>query len=465
MNDAPSLEIESEAVGLDLRERHRRLGLRGLVASGAVLLGTGLLVFTLDWQAPCLVGLFMPVTGLISLLVLAIAEIRGLPWLAPGALRIEGDTLTLRRRDGGAAWRMALTDLVQGWREEPDRVHLARRNGTALVVTVRQADARERLLHALGVGAAERTLRVPVLSAASQFVGGTTLALLVLTAMLGALLLMIVTLAATVTAVVQHKPGGHGDAIVGAVMMTAVFGLASYALAGIVHRRELIVGADGLVFRGAFGRRRVAYAEVQRVSLAPRGVRVSLHRGKPLDLPTSPALRAALPLGEIDLQPPRNEADTQRRLLFARIREAMSLGGTGAAPSLTQLDRGERSIDVWKKALRDLATVAEGYRSRALSTEDLGAVIDDHGAPVERRLAAAVTLGARAPDEARRRVRIAARACADEDLAAALEQAAEGEIAEALLAREAALPRAKEQLAEPPRAREATPRSAKGQMD
>lgn len=465
MNDAPSLEIESEAVGLDPRERHRRLGLRGLVASGAVLLGTGLLVFTLNWQAPCLVGLFMPITGLISLLVLAIAEIRGLPRLAPGALRVEGDTLTLRRRDGSAEWRVALADLVQGWREEPDRVHLVRRDGAALVLAVPDAEARERLLHALGVGAAERTLRVPVLGAASQFVGGTTLALLVLTGMLGALLLMIVTLAASAAAVVQHKPGEHGDAIVGAVMMTAVFGLASYALAGIVHRRELIVGADGLVFRGAFGRRRVAYAEVQRVSLAPRGVRVALHRGKPLDLPTSPALRAALPVDEIDQQPPRNEADTRRRLLFTRIREAMRLGGAGAAPSLTQLDRGERSIDAWKKALRELAAVAEGYRSRALSTEDLGAVIDDHGAPVERRLAAAVTLGARAPDEARRRARIAARVCADEELAAALEQAAEGEIAEALLAREATLPRAKSEIAEPPLADDDSQRSAKGQMD
>ena len=187
--------------------------------------------------------------------------------------------------------------------------------------------------------------------------------------------------------------------------------------------------------------------------------------GKPLDLPTSPALRAPLPVGELAQQPPRNEADSRRRLLFTRIREAMSLEGAGAAPSLAQLDRGERSLDAWKKALRELAAVAEGYRSSALSTEDLGAVIDDHGAPVERRLAAAVTLGARAPDEARRRVRLAARVCADEDLAAALEQAAEGEIAEALLAREARLPRSTGEIAEPPRAPEDSQRSAKGQMD
>ena len=50
-------------------------------------------------------------------------------------------------------------------------------------------------------------------------------------------------------------------------------------------------------------------------------------------------------------------------------------------------------------------------------------------------MAAAVAPSAREKGEARRRVRIAVQACADEDLQAALAAAAEGEIEEATLAR------------------------------
>jgi hypothetical protein len=50
-------------------------------------------------------------------------------------------------------------------------------------------------------------------------------------------------------------------------------------------------------------------------------------------------------------------------------------------------------------------------------------------------VAAAIALSSKGDPEARRRVRVAVEACADQDLRAALEHAAEGEIEEAELGR------------------------------
>ncbi len=69
-----------------------------------------------------------------------------------------------------------------------------------------------------------------------------------------------------------------------------------------------------------------------------------------------------------------------------------------------------------------------GYRAGAVTARDLGAVIDDATLSAEHRVAATLALRAAEPEEARTRARIAAAACADGELRAALDRAGDGEI-------------------------------------
>ena len=107
-----------------------------------------------------------------------------------------------------------------------------------------------------------------------------------------------------------------------------------------------------------------------------------------------------------------------------------------SAVQLAELDRRSRSVSAWRDDLRALLAVeGSGYRGAALGPDQLAEVVEDAGAPTERRVAAAVALSGKGDEESRRRVRVAVEACADRDLRAALEHAAEGEIEEAELHR------------------------------
>jgi hypothetical protein len=435
IDDADEVRIERAALGLDRRERTRRFGRWGLAGSGIALVASTALVTWTNNGAPCLVGLLTPLTALGSLVMLAVGVFGSLPTLRAGTLSIRGGTLSAQRVDGTLARSLPIASIVQGWAEEPDRVHLALADGEVLVVRVPEAELRARVLRAVGATVAERVLRVPLPSASSQLVGGTLLVLLVLAAVLG-----LFFLAASVVAVAlgEARTGPHPDTaalLVPGVLGIALTGLAAYALLSLLQRRELVIGADGITFRRVLARKLIPYAEVTRVALDPRGLCLHLRDGARVTLPTLVALQPALPVDDVDDVAPLNEGDVKRRALLLRIEEAMALGTGAAAPRLTQLDRGERSIAEWRAALLRLAGAAEHYRSRPLSSADLAAVVEDPTAPAERRIAAAVALSAREPETAKRRVRIAAQASADEALAGALERAAEGEIIEAVIAR------------------------------
>jgi hypothetical protein len=204
-------------------------------------------------------------------------------------------------------------------------------------------------------------------------------------------------------------------------------------------RRMALVGADGVVLRGALRARRARYADVTEVSPDPRGVRIHRNGLKSLLIPTTGW--SSLPV------PPRDahgaalpDGEALREVLLDRIgaaREAWERGAY-AHPGLEALDRRGRAIDAWREDLRKILVADGDYRRAGLSAADLGGVIEDASAPSERRIAAAVALSASAPDEARRRVRVAADACADEELRHAIERAAEGEIEAAVAEREAA---------------------------
>jgi hypothetical protein len=284
----------------------------------------------------------------------------------------------------------------------------------------------DRLLHAAGVSPADRVLRVPLVSVAARIPAGPTLAGVALVALFLSGLSTIVTFAETAARIHRYGTPLVWTEIVAAGGATlAIFGALGAAISLLLRRREAVIGTDGVQFRGAVLRRFYPYASLVAAVPHPRGVRLDRRQGRPVVLPSG---QVFTPEGEV-----------YRDVLLERLRAGMA-GGGGAALAQVDLDRLERrgrTLEAWRDDLAGLLGESEDYRKRGLSEADLGAVIEDAGAPVERRVAAAVALGARRRDEARRRVRIATQAAVDEDLRLALERAAEGEIEAAALEREA----------------------------
>jgi hypothetical protein len=227
-----------------------------------------------------------------------------------------------------------------------------------------------------------------------------------------------------------------GSSIVITVM--ALMSFATYAITSALRRREAVVGTDGIAYRRTFKTEFIPYGSLARVAPDTRGVRLERKDGRRVLLATRRAVERPLPMGRA-AEAPKTPAEAQQRVLLERIREAMASGSSSelARVAIDRLDRNGRPIQVWREELRRLLAPEGDYRAARISPEDLGGVIEDPVAPAERRIAAAVALAAKEQGEARRRVRIAVQACADEELQRALEHAAEGEMDEALIERAA----------------------------
>jgi hypothetical protein len=187
--------------------------------------------------------------------------------------------------------------------------------------------------------------------------------------------------------------------------------------------RQAVVGTDGIAVLGlprAFHR----YARMREILADEHGVRLEMQDGRSELLPT--VARGASATGD---------AAVRRQVLLDAIRRAAAGARANVATvKLDLLDRKGRSLASWREALRNLGATGGDYRVSVLSRDDLADVVADGTATAERRIAAAYAL-ASADDETRRRMRIAVDACANEDLRAALEHAADGELDEAELRR------------------------------
>lgn len=423
------------AAAVDRRAAARRIALRGLgISAGIALVSSFGVAFHIAFFG---VALGAGLGGLGSFLALVSASAGAGPRLFHQEVTIEGRAVRLRNPWGRA---FPLDDVVQGWKEDPDLVHLALRSGDVLVVRAASAADGDRLLHAAGVSASARVLRVPLASAASQIPGGSFFGGVVLALFGGGLFLAFATLAYRAAQVPLSAQAVDVDAFSVWVTTASLLGFGIYALASALRRREVVVGTDGIAYRNTFHTEFIPYGNLRFLRPDTRGVRLVLKDGRRLLLPTRRAGERPLPLPlPLARQPPRPKtpAEAQRRMLIDRIGAAMAAGGAPplAQVALDRLDRHGRTREAWRDDLGKLLAPEGDYRNALVSPEDLGALIEDSSAPAERRVAAALALAARAGDEARRRVRIAVQACADDDLRGALEAAAEGEIEEASLGR------------------------------
>jgi hypothetical protein len=186
---------------------------------------------------------------------------------------------------------------------------------------------------------------------------------------------------------------------------------------------EVSIGAEGVRVRGPFRARFVRFEQIEGVS-GEHGRLVLQLRGRRPTRITVASPDAGLAVGLAD-----------------RIRDAMALARHGASPTVANLlDPGDLPFAAWRSQIARLLRGTSHYRRAGLSDDEVLGVLEDPGAPPVRRIGAALALRESRDPEARRRVRISADACADDETRAALEAAA----AEAL--DEGAIRRAVEKL-------------------
>jgi len=427
-------------VSFSATERRRRAA-RGVMLGGvglAVLSGAIMVVANLGLFAWCmLVGLAVAGVSAIISGGGGVSRIVG----SAGSVSIDGERILVTVEGERAPRAFPLADVAEGWLEAPGRAVLRMRDGYEVVIDVPDDETGQRLLELTGVGANARVMRVALASAASRVPGGEivgVLGLLLLTPLAVMLLASLIALSLGT----GHRPmnvlwWAAMVVVPASVLLAIVVGLFRF-----MRSRQVVVGTDGVVFRGALWKRFVPYKDIARVRRHSHGVLLGLKRGKRFLLPVRAAILRGMPL-----QPPRTVARAnaavldenlvRREILFRRIEEARaSRGGSSAVRlDLERLDQKEKPFSAWLEEMRRLVSERGGYREGRVLPDDLAAVVEDPGAPPERRIGAAVALS-RADDEgARRRIRIAVEACADLELRAALEEAAHGEIAEARVTR------------------------------
>ena len=329
---------------------------------------------------------------------------------APAEVTLDGDTLSILRR--GKHTSFARSAFTAGWIERSARgsfALLSVRGGAQITIEVSNLAEGQSLLGAVGVSAERQAMKTRLSPPFSRH------------AAIGCLALP-VSIAVTLGVVVYGGAFFLGQHDYRAGLTFAGFlGAFALTLTGFVSP-TLIIGNDGVTIAGLLHRRFVPWARVSRVTRVKGGVELGLRGGGAVMLAVDPRFTDR----ELGTNP-------VAQAIVDRIHQAMVAGGESPAAALAALDRGGRSLAVFREHLLALGEERSDYRRIALPREDILSVLDDPAAPPERRVAAALALSRVDSPEVKERVRIAVSACADEDLKRALSAAAEDELSEELL--------------------------------
>jgi hypothetical protein len=350
----------------------------------------------------------------VGLLLASAAVFVGAP-ASPAALLIEGDHLVIqrsRRRSRipleGIALGLILpernTARTPGSSADPLLYHvqIELKNGNILRVQTETMAEASAFLEAARLDPSQRRLSLRIRRAMRQLVAGLFVAPLVFFGGTAALSFALMALLPTVAKVPLFF----------AAMAAVAVGL------GILWRAfmsaEVTIGSDGIVVRQRFGKRFIPYPELRDI----------VEHGSDIELRYRDGTSEVIP-GDID-EPARRAA------LVRRMRDAMESGASAHART-EALARNGRPIAAWREALIRMLDGGTGYRSASLTRDDALAVVRDAGARTEHRIAAALALSASEDAAVKERIRVAAQACAREQVRIALEQAAGGEIDEEAL--------------------------------
>lgn len=348
--------------------------------------------FTDDSLVVGLVGfmlvLYSPATAFLAWL-LRVVSVR-----TAGSLTVVGDRLVVRRWRSERSFPLARVSagFTDPLREE---VEIRLSNGDSIRAKT-PFDRGAALLSAAGLDASSRTLAMRL---------GETRLHGLLVFLLGSTAPAI----ATAFALRAGLPGALAPAT-----FCALFALMFWSVRRLLGPADLVIGADGVVIRQSFTTRFVPFERIAAMTFRPNEVVFVLQDGSEQSARTRSLSPAQL---------------AQLRARFHEAKEAWATGGVAPA-ALMRLDPRARDAKAWRQDLRALLVRGDDYRSAALTSDDLARIVDSPHARAPRRIAAAVALAAAADgaaSEARKRIRIAADACAEPRARLALKRAADGD--------------------------------------
>jgi hypothetical protein len=310
-------------------------------------------------------------------------------------VRVEADALVLAPVAGGEPRRIPRDEIAQASMNEAGALVVELAGGRELTVALEPERARE-LLEALELAPGQRRAVFRWRPRRAMALG----------ALVGLALPLVALLIARTPAV-------------GALTVPIVSGipwLLAAWLGQLASAHRLTVGADGIELSARGSRRRVRFADVAEVRSSARGLELVLDDG-------------AVEL----LVGPREDA-RQREVLKRWIDEALARArARAAARRPIDLPAADDGFEAFCQASARVIPNAVDFRTRDVSADDVGAIVDDPlGAP-EQRIAAALALAASGSPEARRRVRVAAEASVSPKLRIALDAAADAELEEEML--------------------------------
>ena len=370
--------------------------LKGVASFGDGLMGVALWAWLVGW-------LGAPVLALGSLALAArVRQPETSIVVRDGGIDLVGERGARRIERGGIAGAL----VVAGDDDEAE-VELALTSGDMLCAQVGRVGRGRELVSALGFGADQRRVAVPLGGPRDSLAAGCGG---VLFGMMAAVLATCfgAAVAMDVRVLENLVPYFVGLVFVG-VTLAAVRALSP---------QRVVIGADGVVREGFFRARffpRDAIVGVERI-----GPRLSLLVGRDDRVK------------EVTLT---SESAERQRALMLRIRAALDLPGKGASdPRGAMLGRGAESVERWRDRLRRIVAPETGYRGESVPVETLLDTASDASVGVETRVGAAMAIGLGHDEVAKRELRAAIEGLANERLRIALEGAARGEADEEALA-------------------------------
>lgn len=408
---------QSETIGSEARISVQHLR-RERVAGGLVLLLSLLVLIGLPFVAGSFawVSVVLGVIGSLGAISYLAGRQRGIGERAftPGRIRwLESGFLL--QQEGEEDLPIASESVDTGWCEAGEQgpaLVLRLKTGSVVALELADEDSRKALMDRVGLPVTARAERMRL---GREDPAGRTIAAF----LLGPVALFGVPLLLAVLGMLLASAMGtvHPLMVLSTAIPAVPIGLLTFWLAKKLVPSWISVGTDGVLVQ-KMRRSFLPFGNLSgvRVDGGPVYFSVVIERkgGKALRVPAASAVQA------------HAVADHVNKALDAfesRRRTALIDG----------LERGAKDLGAWRQSLRSLLEDT-GYRSQSLGKEDLLRVVEDPGQPARMRVAAAVALEPQAGPEEKRRIRVAAEACASPKMRVALEEAAEGEVEDGTLA-------------------------------